>query len=393
VPGTPATHRAAEAASRAQAPHEFLHAKRYDPSVSEDEDEILLPGATLPLVPPAPAGDLRSGAVPKPPQIEEHEFEVEEKDDGLRLDVYLAQRLPMHSRTWLARHVAEGHVTLARADDPAAGEGHHREASDEGSVRKIRSGIHIETGDVIAIRLMPRTAAYAIPERIPLTILHEDPYLVVINKPAGLTVHPGSGEKSGTLANAIAYHFGELSHVQGPMRPGIVHRLDKDTSGVILVAKDDQTHWSVANQFRERTVKKEYHAVARGVISFDADLISGPIGPDRRHPTRMAIRLDVGRASETYFEVIERFSAHTYIRCMPKTGRTHQIRVHMMSAGHPLVSDRVYGGFVPALAEHCPRQALHARRLEITHPATGERMAFEAPLPEDFARLLEHLRK
>lgn len=352
--------------------------------MSEDEDEILLPGATLPLVPPGPAPDLRSGAVPEAPAIEEHSFEVEEKDDGLRLDVYLAQRLPNHSRTWLARHVSEGHVTLSRADDPAAAEGEDR---------KIRSGIHVETGDFITIRLMPRAAAYAIPERIPLTIIHEDPWLVVINKPAGLTVHPGSGEKSGTLANAIAYHFGELSHVQGPMRPGIVHRLDKDTSGVILVAKDDQTHWAVANQFRERTVKKEYHAVTRGVISFDADLISGPIGPDRRHPTKMAIRLDIGRPSETYFEVIERFSAHTYVRCMPKTGRTHQIRVHMMSAGHPLVSDRVYGGFVPALAEFCPRQALHARRLEITHPNTGERMAFEAPLPEDFTRLLEHLRK
>src|SRR5262245_56330440 len=139
------------------------------------------------------------------------------------------------------------------------------------------------------------------------------------------------------------------------MRPGIVHRLDKDTSGVILAAKDDTTHWALASQFRERTVRKEYHAVVKGVVELDADLVSAPIGPDRRSPTKMAVRMDVGRPSETYYEVIERYAAHTWVRCMPKSGRTHQIRVHMASVGHPLVSDHVYGGVQPALLEVCRR--------------------------------------
>jgi 23S rRNA pseudouridine1911/1915/1917 synthase len=171
-----------------------------------------------------------------------------------------------------------------------------------------------------------------------------------------------------------------------------VHRLDKDTSGVILVAKDDQTHWLLASQFRDRQVRKEYHAVVRGVVDLDADLVSAPLGPDRRNPTKMTVRLDNGRPSETYYEVIERFDAHTLVRCMPKTGRTHQIRVHMQSIGHPIVSDRVYGNMVPALAALCPRQALHARSLTVRHPASGEPITFEAPVPPDMTRLLEHLR-
>ena len=362
----------------------------YDVSVTDDEDELLLPstpaGGTRPgvaagaLAPWESAGSHRPGDVDDAKAAEEHTLTATDDDVAKRLDVFLAQRLPAHSRTWLARHIDEGHVTLLGG-------------TVGGTLRNLRAGLRIEAGDVVAIRLLPREAAHATPERIPLTILYEDPFIVVIDKPPGLTVHPGSGQKTGTLANAIAYHFGELSQVQGPMRPGIVHRLDKDTSGVILVAKDDQTHAMIANQFRDRTVRKEYHAVCRGVISFDADLISGPIGPDRRQHTRMAIRLDVGRPSETYFEVIERFAAHTYVRCMPKTGRTHQIRVHMMSAGHAIISDRAYGGFMPALAHFCPRQALHARSLTITHPSSADRVTFEAPIPADMASLLEHLRQ
>ncbi|MCG3135149.1 MAG: Ribosomal large subunit pseudouridine synthase D [Planctomycetes bacterium] len=305
-----------------------------------------------------------------------HRFTVADDEAGPRLDVYLAAKLPDHSRTWLSRHVDEGHLDLVR----------------EGRPRKAKPGLRVEPGDELTLRLLPRDLPYAAPEKIPLRILHEDEGLVVIDKPPGLTVHPGSGEKSGTLANALAWHFGELSSVQGPMRPGIVHRLDKDTSGVMVVAKDDTTHWALSHQFRERTVRKEYRAVCRGVCDLDADLISAPLGPDRMRSTRMAVRMDIGRPSETYYQVLERYAAHTYVRCLPKTGRTHQIRVHMASVGHPLVSDRVYGGYVPALAEVCPRQALHAFRLEFTHPATNERVAFEAPIPEDFERLLAHLR-
>lgn len=306
-------------------------------------------------------------------------FVVSDADAGRRLDVVLAAHFPEHSRTWLSRLIDEGHVDVTA---PAGS-----------SAPRVRPGLRLEGGEEITVRLVPRDAPYAVPERIPLKILHEDAVLVVLDKPAGLTVHPGSGAKCGTLANALAWHFGELSHVQGPLRPGIVHRLDKDTSGVMVVAKDDTAHWALADQFRQRTVRKTYEAVARGRIELDADLISAPLGPDRRQPTRTAVRLDVGRPSETYYEVIERFAAATWTRCMPKTGRTHQIRVHMASVGHPLVSDRSYGGYVPALWDVCPRQALHARRLTFRHPTTGDDMTFEAPLPEDFTRLLEHLRQ
>ena len=302
-------------------------------------------------------------------------FTATSGDAGLRLDVFLAARFPSHSRTWLARQVDEGRVEV-RGSRP----------------RKVRPGLRIEEGDVVAVDLPDRVEQRAEPERIPLKILFEDEWLAVIDKPPGLTVHPGSGAKSGTLANALAWRFGELSGVQGPARPGIVHRLDKDTSGVILVAKEDTAHWALAAQFRERTVRKEYLAVVRGAIELDADLISAPLGPDRRRPTRVAVRMDVGRPSETYFEVIERFPAQTYVRCLPKTGRTHQIRVHMASIGHPIVSDPLYGGSVPSLAAICPRQALHARSLTIRHPHTGDVLTFESPLPADMEALLAHLR-
>ncbi|MCE9636680.1 MAG: RluA family pseudouridine synthase [Planctomycetes bacterium] len=339
-------------------------------------------------------------------------FVATSEDAGRRLDLFLTARFPEHSRTWLAKLVDEGFVQVEVAPseptspEPAPLPGSPASIRAAGTwsgtrgarppapkqVRKVRPGMHVEPGDLITVQLVPRTVSYAVPEKIPLSIIYEDRWLVVIDKPPHLTVHPGAGEKSGTLANAIAYHFGELSQVQGPMRPGIVHRLDKDTSGVILVAKDDTTHWALATQFRERTVRKEYHAVVRGRVELDADLISAPLGQDRRSPTRMAVRMDIGRPSETYYEVIERFASTTWVRCMPKTGRTHQIRVHMLSIGHAIVSDHVYGGLLPALTPICPRQALHARSLTFRHPQSGDVLTFEAPLPADITALIEHLR-
>ena len=311
--------------------------------------------------------------------LPEHVFTAGPDDAGKRLDLFLTAHFPEHSRTWLAKQVDEGNVRVV----PEGG----------GPTRKMRPGLRIELGDEVTVRLPPREAAYAVPEKIPLTILHEDAGFIVLNKPPGLTVHPGSSAHTGTLANALAWHFGELSHVQGPMRPGIVHRLDKDTSGVMVVAKDDTSHWALADQFRTRTVRKEYHAIVRGVVELDADLISGPIGPDRRQPTKMSVRMDIGRESETYFEVVERFKGFTWVRCMPKSGRTHQIRVHMASIGHPLVSDRLYGGYVPALWDVCPRQALHARSLTFRHPQSGDMLTFEAKIPDDITRLIEFLRQ
>ncbi len=308
-------------------------------------------------------------------RLYDHTFEAGPGDHLQRLDVFLVSRIPGYSRTNLARQIKEGHVAV----NGRAG-------------RKVRPGLRLETGDRVQVRLEQRTEPYAKPERIDLRVLYEDEWLLLVDKPPGLSVHPGAGEPGGTLANALAYRFGELSRVQGPLRPGIVHRLDKDTSGVILVAKDDVTHHGLSDQFRERTVKKEYMAVVRGRVELDADLISGPIGPHRTNPMRMAVRLDVGRPSETYYQVVERLRDATLVRCMPRTGRTHQIRVHMASIRHPILSDRVYGGVVRPLLEFCPRQALHAHRLSFRHPRTGEPMSFEAPLPDDIAALVAHLR-
>jgi 23S rRNA pseudouridine1911/1915/1917 synthase len=306
----------------------------------------------------------------------EHRFVAEPADEGDRLDVFMVRRFPGWSRTQLARQIDDGHVAV------------------NGRVGgRVRPGMRIDAGDEVRVYLAQRTEPYAAPEKIPLTVLYEDRFLLVIDKPAGLTVHPGSGEKSGTMANALAYHFGELSRVQGPMRPGIVHRLDKDTSGVILVAKDDQTHHGLASQFRERTVRKTYLAVVRGVVELDADLVSAPIGAHKRMPTRMSVRFDVGRPSETFYEVVERFPRHTLVRCMPKTGRTHQIRIHMEFIGHPLVGDKLYGGTEPALLAYCRRQALHAHRISFRHPVTGDEMTFESPMPADMTALVEHLRE
>ncbi len=305
----------------------------------------------------------------------EHGFRAGPDETGDRLDVFLVRRFPGYSRTQLAKEIGAGHVAV------------------NGRVGgNVKPGLRVAEGDEVRVYLAQRTEPYAAPEKIPLTVIYEDRWLVVLDKPPGLTVHPGSGAKGGTLANALAYHFGELSRVQGPMRPGIVHRLDKDTSGVILAAKDDQTHHHLASQFRERFVQKEYHCVVRGRVEFDSDLVDAPIGADRRMPTRMAVRFDVGRASQTYYEVLERFTAHSYVKCMPKSGRTHQIRVHMAFTGYPIVSDKLYGGMEPALYEICPRQALHARKITFRHPQTGEVMTFEAPLPADMTALLEHLR-
>ena len=321
------------------------------------------------------APELRSARLSDNVNLFEHRFVAEADDAGERLDVFLVRRFPGWSRTQLARQVADGHVSV---DGRVGG--------------RVRPGMRLDPGNEVRVYLAQRVEPYAAPEKIPLRVIYEDQWLLVIDKPAGLTVHPGNGEKGGTMANALAYHFGELSRVQGPMRPGIVHRLDKDTSGVILVAKDDQTHHRLAAQFRDRSVRKTYFAIVRGVVELDADLISAPIGVNRRFPTKMAVRMDIGRPSETYYEVVERFARHTWVRCMPKTGRTHQIRIHMESIGHPLVGDKLYGGVEPSLTEFCPRQALHAHRIEFTHPESGDQVAFESPMPPDMTALLEHLR-
>ncbi len=296
-------------------------------------------------------------------------------DGGERLDRFLVRHFPDLSRSALARRIKDGQVRLERS-----------------TPTNVRPSLRMEPGDTVHVTLGPRVESYAVPEAIPLDLLYEDAHLLAVDKPAGLVVHPGSGARTGTLANALAHHFEQLSAVQGPLRPGIVHRLDKDTSGVMLVAKDDATHHALARQFREREVEKQYLAVVRGVPDLDQDLLTAPIGPHRRDPVKRAVRLDVGKAAETLYQVIERFPAHAYVRCLPRTGRTHQIRVHLASIHHPVVSDRHYGGHEERLQATCGRQALHAHAITFDHPSTGERLTLEAPLHADMAALLAHLR-
>lgn len=275
---------------------------------------------------------------------------------------------------------------------------------------RLRAGNEVVVGQLDVPREGPA------PQDIALAILHEDDAIIVVDKPAGMIVHPAKGHWEGTLASALAHHFGQLSGRGGPTRPGIVHRLDRDTSGVIVVAKNDQVHDALAAQFKSRHVEKEYLAIVAGVPDRDRDVIEEPIGDHPTHREKKAIRREhaSARAAVTAYEVVERFAGYAFLRVRPKTGRTHQIRIHLAHIGCPVLCDRLYGGRAriselelmprdklgqdirthpqesPALLE---RQALHAHRLTITHPTTGERITFEAPLPADMSQTLAALRR
>jgi len=303
-------------------------------------------------------------------------FEVAVPDEAtdLRLDAFLAQQLPMYSRVHVRRLINAKSVTVDGRRAKAA----HR----------LRPGerIHVELTD--PPRDLPR------PEDIPLDIIYEDRWLAVVNKPAGMVVHPAKGHWSGTLTAALQFHFDRLSGVGGPTRPGIVHRLDRETSGVILIAKDDQAHRALAMQFEQRTIEKEYFALVVGVPDRDRDFVDQPIGLHPREREKMAIRPHdpASRSARSFYEVIDRFDGFASVRIVPHTGRTHQIRVHLQSIGCPVLCDRQYGGRTiltrGEIRRHTEdaevllsRQALHARRLCFAHPETGETMAVEAPMP------------
>jgi 23S rRNA pseudouridine1911/1915/1917 synthase len=284
---------------------------------------------------------------------------------GLRLDQALARLLPEESRTRLARLIDEGHVTV------------------DGASAAPR--LKLRSGEAVEVALVPRPEELAHqPQEMALSVVHEDDHVLVIDKPAGLVVHPGSGNWEGTLLNALLHHAPNATRLP---RAGIVHRLDKDTSGLLVVAKTEAAQQSLVRQLQARTVKRTYLAVARGLIARDGT-VEAPIG---RHPvqrTKMAV-VDSGKPAITHYRVRERFAAHTFIECDLETGRTHQIRVHLASIGHPLEGDPAYAG---RGAKLLPRQALHAWRLGFVHPASGEAVRFESPLPQDLDQLLESLR-
>jgi len=305
---------------------------------------------------------------------------------GRRLDRYLSGRFGQYSRAFFQRRIRSGEVLVN--DRPA------------------KPSHELKMGDVITFAL-PRAPTFElVAEDIPLDILYEDDYLLAVNKPPGLVVHPARGHWQGTLANALLYHCRHLADAGSPVRPGLVHRLDRDTSGVLLVAKVDPAHAGLGRQFQARTVLKEYRAIVEGVLKFDSDLIAKPIGRHPKDRTRMSIRAEVGRHATSFYEVIERFSDHTYVRVLPRTGRTHQIRVHLRSLGHPVLADHNYAArhalYQSDLAGQprgddeqplIDRQALHAYAVTFRHPVTAKKMTISAPVPEDFRRTLEALRE
>jgi 23S rRNA pseudouridine1911/1915/1917 synthase len=319
---------------------------------------------------------------PPPPTLE---FAVPESAVGLRLDSFLAQQLPQYSRVHLRRLINAKSVTVDGLRAKAA--------------HPLRAGEHIRVELVDPARELPR------PENIPLEILFEDRWLAAINKPSGMVVHPAKGHWSGTLTAALQFHFDQLSGVGGPTRPGVVHRLDRDTSGVIVIAKSDQVHRRLAVQFENRSIEKEYFAIVTGRPDRDRDWIDLPIGLHPREREKMAVRLHdpTSRHARSFYEVLERFDGFAAMRIVPHTGRTHQIRVHLQSIHCPVLCDRQYGGRasitrgdIRRQAEDVgillARQALHARRLCFAHPETNERITVEAPLPADMEGVLDDLR-
>ena len=290
--------------------------------------------------------------------------------DGERLDVFLARMDETLSRSRVQRLIADGHVMV------------------DGKTPKASQ--RLSEGATVAVEMPEPEAADILPEQIPLDILYEDEDVIVVNKARGMVVHPAAGVSRGTLVNALLAHCKDLSGINGALRPGIVHRLDKDTSGVMIAAKNDAAHRSLAEQIQQKTAKRVYWAILTGNIAEEEGVIHGAIGRNPKDRQKMAVVRENGKDATTKFRVLERFGAYTLVECRLMTGRTHQIRVHMAYIGHPVVGDPKYG------AKKCPfsieGQALHSKTLMFTHPRTGERMEFEAPLPEDMQMILDDLR-
>jgi 23S rRNA pseudouridine1911/1915/1917 synthase len=306
---------------------------------------------------------------------------VDEAGAGERLDRWLTRAMPELSRARLQAVIVAGGVLV--------------------DGRVARPSLRLRAGQSIAVRLPAPQAAVPIAEDIPIAVVHEDRHLLVVDKPAGLVVHPGAGRATGTLVNALLHRVRDLSGIGGVLRPGIVHRLDRGTSGLLVVAKDDASHLALSRQFSGRTVEKEYLAVVLGVPRAKEGTIDVPIGRDPVHRQRMSVRAPRGRTARSTYRLVEAFDDAALLRVRIATGRTHQIRVHLAALGHPVAGDPTYGGKrrpasgqpeTRVALEALTRPALHAARLAFTHPATGERLTFESPLPPDLESLLIALR-
>lgn len=289
---------------------------------------------------------------------------------GERIDKYLSEQLEDMTRSHIQKLIKEN---MVRVNGMA-----------------VKSNFKLSASDQIEVEIPELKEPDILPENIPLDILYEDQDILVVNKPKGMVVHPAPGHYTGTLVNAIMYHCKDnLSGINGVLRPGIVHRIDMDTTGSLLICKNDRAHQALAEQLKEHSITRKYHAIVHGRLKEDEGTIDKPIG---RHPIdrkKMSVHCTNGREAITHYRVLKRFQQFTYIECQLETGRTHQIRVHMSSIGHPILGDQIYG---PA---KCPYklqgQTLHAKVLGITHPTTGEYMEFDAPLPDYFQGLLEKM--
>lgn len=293
-----------------------------------------------------------------------------EDTDGIRIDRYLSEYYTDFSRSYLQKLLKDGGVLV------------------EGKI--VKSNYKVSSGERILMEIPEAVEPKILPEEIALDILYEDADIILVNKPKGMVVHPAAGHDSGTLVNALLAHCGDLSGINGVLRPGIVHRIDRDTTGVLVACKNDTAHNAIAEQLKVHSITRVYFAIVHGRISEDEGTIDAPIG---RHPTdrkKMSINEKNGKPAVTHYHVLQRSERFTYLECRLETGRTHQIRVHMASAGHPLLGDSVYG---PA---HCPYpglqgQTLHAGILGLIHPSTGEYLEVQAPLPQYFMELLQKL--
>lgn len=319
-------------------------------------------------------------------QAERVRLRIRRKLPGRRLDKYLHGRFPRLSRTTIQRLIKQGAVTVNGAPTKASYE--------------------MCGGDLVEVVVPPPEPREVVPEAMPLDIVYEDEYLLALNKPTGIICHPARGDQTGTLVNGLVHYANQLSHGEDPFRPGIVHRLDKNTTGVMLVAKTDEAHWRLSLQFERRTVQKTYIALVHGSPHLDGDTIDAPIGvhPIVREKFAVMIRenkIDVAKSAVTHYEVLERYRDYALVKLLPKTGRTHQLRVHMSHIGHPLVGDTMYGGRVVSefdltgagtVEPIFVHQALHAWKIAFAHPILEKPMEIEAPFPPPFKKAVTILR-
>jgi len=301
--------------------------------------------------------------------MQEHLLIAGSEDKGSRLDVYISEQLDDLSRSFAGNLILKELVTV------------------NGILKK--GGYSIKEGDRIVVTVPEPQVISTEPQDIPIDIIYEDDFIAVINKPKGLVVHPAQGAYSGTLVNALLYHLSSLSSINGIIRPGIVHRLDKDTTGLLVVAKNDEAHVSLAKQISEKSAIRLYRAILDGILREDKGSIIAPVGRSHKDRKKMAVVAD-GRFAHTDYTVLERFKNKTYAEFQLHTGRTHQIRVHAKHIGHPVTGDGTYGGDISLNSDG---QLLHANKLILTHPISGEIMEFEAPLPEGFQDILIKLRQ